>query len=154
MSRTLTLKVSIERNYGQHKITYGIEETVEVANGDERRKAYENLQAQLDDQIHVYEAVHLSRVRLPNGQAGNNGSSQTSDTFPAKTLLVEFKNGRKEIRIKGGAWTKHGVPVYQECETNFHIENFEFGVHDISSYNLIATVEIVAGNPKRIRSLK
>lgn len=153
MTRRLTLKVTIKRNYGQHEISYGLEETVEVSNGDERRKAFQNLQSQLDDQINIYEAVYLPHIVLPTGQANNSSKSTQSDTFPAKTLIIEHKNGRRETRIKGGKWEKHGVPVYDECETLFHVEQFELGIHDISSYNLTATVDIVEGKAKRVRSL-
>lgn len=153
MGRTLTLKVSIKRNYGKHEITYGIEETVEVENGDERRKAFQNLQGQLDDQINLYEAVYLPNVKIPDtGAVGS--TAKASDTFPAKTLVIEHKNGRRETRVKGGAWEKFGVPLYEECETLFPHEQFEYGVHDISGYNLTATVEMADGKAKRIRSLK
>lgn len=153
--RLLMLRVGIKRNYGAHEISFEVAEQVEVTNGQERRDAFMNLQAQLEDQINVYEHVSLPHVKLPSGSivaAGNDG--WTTDTFPISKISVEFKQGKRFVAAHGGKWQKFGVPIYKECASNLNIEDLALGDFECSALNLTATVSIKDGKAKRVDSIK
>lgn len=152
--RTFVIRAGLKRNYGKHEVYYEISEQIEVADGQQRRDAFQNLQAQLEDQIRVYEAVSLPHVRLPqeSGSRGNVESGQ--DSFPLETIIVESKSGKRYVSATGGKWKKYGVPIYKECDTELDIEALHYGVHDMTTFNITATIEIVGGKAKRVVAIK
>lgn len=153
--RTVQLRVAIRRDYGAHQISFEIAEQVEISNGQERRDAFMNLQAQLEDQINVYEHVSLPHVKLPSGSivaTGNDG--WTTDTFPISKISVEFKQGKRWVAAHGGKWQKFGVAVYKECSSVLNIEDLALGDFDCSHLNLTATISIKDGSAKRVDSIK
>ena len=152
--RTLMLRAGIRRNYGGHEMYFEIAEQVEIANGQERRDAFMNLQAQLEDQINVYEHVSLPHVKLPAGnvvQLGNDG--WTTDTFTIAKISIEFKQGKRFVAAHGGKWQKFGVPIYKECISALNIEDLALGDFDCGSLGLIATISLKDGKAKRVDSI-
>ena len=153
--RTLMLRAGIRRNYGGHEIWFEVAEQVDVANGQERRDAFMNLQAQLEDQINVYEHVSLPHVKLPSGAiVTGGGDGWTQDTFPVSKISVEFKQGKRFVAAHGGKWQKFGVPIYKECITPLNIDDLALGDFDCSGLNLTATVSLKDGKAKRVDSIK
>lgn len=153
--REFKLNLEIERNYGKHKIRFGISEIVHVENGTERREAFNNLLLQLNDQIRLYEHTELGNVTLPQtSNAPDNGNSNNLETFTATHLVVENKQGKKYISVKGGKYAKFGVAVYEECQTDLPIEEYDYGVHDLTHMNLTAMVDVVDGKPRRTVSIR
>lgn len=154
-TRKLTIAVNIERNYGKHKISFSMSESVTVANGAERREAYNNIVGQLEDQIRLYEHVNLGNLQLP--QDNNGGAPQTNNVlekFKVTALVVESKNGKRYVSVQGGKYAKYGVAVYEECITDLPIETYEYGVHDLTAHDLTATVDIVDGKARRTVSIQ
>lgn len=151
--RDLRLNVEVTRNYGLHSVKFGLSEVVTVEHGQARRDAFANLLVQLDDQIKLYEETMLQDTRLPMVMSSNTDSKVK--TIPAVKLVVENKQGKREVSLQGGQYSKHGVPVYSDtCETELDIDNYEYGVHDLSHHNLTATIDIVDGKPKRVLVIK
>lgn len=148
------IRAGIRRNYGLHEVYYEISEQVTVSNGQERRDAFQNLQAQLEDQIKVYEAVSLPHVRLPQTAGHPQTGNANSDTFPLESIRVEFSQGKRIVRAIGGKWKKFGIPVYDDCDTMIGHEALDFGEHPMSELNLTVHVELEDGKPKRARSIK
>jgi len=153
-TRTLLIRAGIKRNYGKHEIYYEISEQIEVANGQERRDAFQNLQAQLEDQISVYEHVSLPHVKLPAGGPADSGSKGTTDTFPVDSITIESVKGKKHIAAMGGKWKKFGVPIYSECETSLDVSLWDYGVHDVAHLGLTAKIYIEGDRAKRVMSIK
>lgn len=153
-TRTFALRVGIKRKYGDHEISFEIAEQVECAGGQERRDAFLNLQAQLEDQIQIYEKVSLPHVQLP--QRGGAVSNQAGgiDTFVLENIIVESKGGKRFVSAAGGKWQKFGVPIYKECGTDIIWQELAFGVHDFSHLNMTVTVDIEDGKAKRCRSIR
>lgn len=153
--RELTISVAINRHYGQHEIRFAMAEVVRVANGAERREAYNNLLAQLDDQIKIYEDVHLQHVTLPQGQSLRNDDLNKLEKFTITAINVEFKNGKKYISAQGGKYAKFGVAIYPDsCVTDLPIEDYELGLHDMTVHNLTATIDLVDGKAQRVVSIQ
>lgn len=153
--REIKLKVEITRNYGVHSITFGMDEVVTVANGHERREAYNGLVKQIQDQIAVYEAYDLPNLKLPVLQGNQPQASNRVETFKVTHLVVESKNGKRYLSAKGGKYTKYGVALYPDtCETQLPIETYDYGVHPMDSLNVTATVDVVNGKAQRVLSIK
>lgn len=153
--RELRIVVEITRNYGAHSIKFGMGEVVKVANGSERREAFNNLLSQLDDQINIYEDVHLQHVTLPQGQSLRNDDLNKLEKFTITAINVEFKNGKKYISAQGGKYTKFGVAIYPDsCITDLPIEDYELGLHDMTVHNLTATIDLVDGKAQRVVSIQ
>lgn len=154
MARTFQMRVGITRRYGDHEIYFEIAEQVEVSGGQERREIFLNLQAQLEDQITVYEKVSLPHVQLPQRNGSNGASSGASDTFVLDSIVVESKGGKRFVSAAGGKWKKHGVPVYPECSTDIDFALLDYGRHDFAHLNMTVTVDIENGSAKRCRSIR
>lgn len=153
--RDLKLNVEVTRNYGLHSVKFGLSEIVSISNGQQRRDAFANLLVQLDDQISLYESVHLQETRLPNVvDSASNGTANNLEQFKPTTLMIESKGGKRIVSIKGGKYSKFGVPVYPECVTDLPIDSYDYGAHDLTQHDLTATVDIVDGKAKRTVSIK
>lgn len=152
--RTFVIRAGVTRRYGDHEIYYEISEQIEASNGQERRDAFQNLQAMLDDQVKVYEAVSLPHVRLPQGSAAASTGGTVSDTFPLESIIVENKQGKRFVSACGGRWAKFGVPIYKGCQTDIDIANLDYGVHDFSHLQAVCTIELEGDKAKRVRSIK
>ena len=153
--RTLMLRVGVTRKYGAHEVYFEMAEQVDIENGEQRREAYLNLLAQVDDQIKHYEHFLLPTVKLPMGgsSAPASGNASTKE-FKPDSISVEFKDNKRQVSLKGGEYQKFGVPLYKECDTVWPIETADFGTHDLRNSGLVAVVELVGGKPKRVLSLK
>jgi len=152
--RTFVIRVGVRRSYGAHEIYYEISEQIEVESGEERRSAFLNLQAQLDDQVKVYEEISLPHVKLPAGTKGSGAASVSLETFPLELIKVEFQDGSKRIKACGGKYMKWGVPVYKECFTELPIETLAYGPHDYRDLKLTCTADVEGGKPVRVRAIK
>ena len=151
----MTFSLKINRNYGNHSIEFGLSEVAEIRSGAERRTHFNGLVKQLEDQIEQYEKHHLSHVTLPTNAPAGQGALPLMETLRPSSIVVEHKNGKRMISLKGGKYQRHGVPIYEDtCKTDLPIESYEYGEHDISQHNLMATIDIEGGSPKRVTSIK
>jgi hypothetical protein len=152
--RTFMLRVGIKRKYGDHEISFEIAEQVDCNGGKERREAFLNLQAQLEDQIQVYETVSLPHVQLPQRGQSSGSATGSADTFVLKDIVVESKSGKKFVSARGGRWEKFGVPIYKECASDLIWDELPYGVHSFEHLNLTVTVELEDNKAKRCRSIR
>lgn len=154
-SRSMTLTVNINRNYGDHSIDFGISEIVHVKSGSHRRSAFNNLILQLNDQIELYETVNLKQIRLPETSTKSNNVEDNVIVLPITHIAIENKNGKKYMSGQGGQYSKHGVPIYADtCATDLVLDEYDYGVHDITAHNLKMAIDVVDGKPKRIIAIK
>jgi hypothetical protein len=154
-SRKFQVSVEVTRNYGLHSIKFALSENVTVNNGQERRDAFASLMVQLTDQISLYESIHLPELRLPSVSNQHEASSPNNfKKVKATQLVVESKGGKRYLSVKGGEYTKFGVAIYPECDTAILLDEYDYGVHDLTPHNLDAVIEIVDGKPRRVVSLK
>lgn len=153
--RTLMIRVGLTRKYGAHEVYFEMAEQVEVHNGEERREAYLNILAQVDDQIKHYEHFLLPLVKLPHG--GNPATvseAATTKEIKAKSISVEFTKGKRWVSLMGGDFIKFGVPLYKDCDTQWPVETAELGIHNVEHLNMTAVIELDGKKPKRVLSLK
>lgn len=153
-ARTFLIKAEITRDYGKHKVTFGLSEQVDCESSGAVKDAFLSLQSLLENQITIYEAVSLPHVRLPHVSSSSGGESSSADSFPLEVIRVESSNGKKRIRAVGGKFTKHGVPVYQECATDLDLDLLDYGNHDFKHLNLTVKYESENGQPKRAVSIR
>lgn len=153
--RAMNFHVEITRNYGSHTIKFGISELQNVSSGSERRAHFNNLVSQLEDQIEVYERTHLPHVDLVTFPKPHEADDTVLNQGKPTALVVEHRNGRREVSLKVMQYQKHGVPVYSDtCITDLPLAEYELGEHDLTHLDLTATVDIVDGKPKRVLSIK
>ena len=153
-TRTFQLEAKITRNYGKHEITFGLTETVQCASTGQVKEAFLDLQSLLENQITLYEAVSLPHVQLPGVREQHTASEASADTFTLELIRIESSNGKKRIRAVGGKYTKHGVPVYEECATDLPLESLDYGNHNFKHLNLKVKVKLEDGKPKRAVSIR
>jgi len=152
--RTFLARAEISRDYGKHKITFGLSESVECSSVGEVKEAFLNLQSLLENQITVYEAVSLPHVRLPHAGGVDEKAVSSADSFILESVLVESVGGKKRVRAIGGKYTKHGVPVYPECGTDLNVFKLDYGSHDFRHLNLTVKAELDGDKPRRALSIK
>lgn len=152
--RRFLVRAGLRRNYGKHEVYYELSEEILATSTGQVRDAFINLQTLLENQIAVYEQVSLPHVKLPDVQSGDSETTPAPDDFNLECIKVEFTNGKRIVKATGGQWTKHGVPVYEECSTDLPIETLDYGVHDYRHLNLRVKADIVGGKPKRAVSIK
>jgi hypothetical protein len=156
--RQMSFRVMVKRNYGAHEISFELGEILDISSGHERQSAFDNLLAQVNDQIKRYEELELPHVKLPMGQASQAPKSHAEnvghEAFLVETIKVEHVEGKRRVRCCGGKFLKHGVTAYPECETNYPIESLDYGTHDVRHLKMLATCEAENGVIKRVRSLK
>ncbi len=152
--RTFQVKAEITRDYGKHKITFGLVESVECSSVGEVKEAFLNLQSLLENQITVYEAVSLPHVKLPNQSNSVEGNQHTGESFQLETILVESQGGKRRVKAKGGKYQQFGVPVYEECATDLDLKLLDYGVHDFKHLNLTVKVELDGDKPRRALSIR
>lgn len=153
-TRTFLIRAEISRDYGKHKVTFGLSESVECASSGAVKDAFLDLQSLLENQIQIYEQVSLPHVKLPNAVGAVEGYQHSGDSFPLELIKVEFTEGKKRIKAVGGKYTKHGVPVYKECATDLDVEKLDFGVHDFRHLNMTVKVELDGNKPRRALSIR
>lgn len=153
-TRTFLAKAEITRDYGKHKITFGLAEQVECGSTGEVKEALLNLQSLLENQITVYEAVSLPYVKLPNAGLPEQTGVSSGDAFTLESILIESVGGKKRVRAIGGKYTKHGVPVYPECGTDLDLFTLDYGSHDFRNLKLTVKVELDGDKPRRALSIR
>ncbi len=152
--RTFQLRAGIKRSYGQHEISFEIAEQIEADSTGQVRDGYISLLALLNNQIKLYEELELPHVKLPQGAVTNAGG-QSAEQFNLDTISVEFTDGKRVVKAKGGKYDKFGVRVYDECQTDLDIAGLTFGEHkQFSTLNLTCYVDLENGKAKRVRAIK
>lgn len=150
--RVLTISCSVRRDYGAHQVEFAVSEVVTVNSGVARRNAYNNLYENLSDQIALYETVYLPHVKLPQNTGQKHSVNDDGiDVFKVDSIEISYQ-GEKRIKVRGGRWLKHGVPIYPDSPIYSLVEDLDYGTHE-SFKGWTATAQLSKGIPKRITGL-
>lgn len=152
--RRFLVRAGLKRNYGKHEIYFELSEEISAASTGQVREAFLSLQSLLDEQVKVYEQTSLPHVALPDSRNTGASSAAGLETFALETIKVESQDGKKRIKACGGKYVKHGVPVYEECQTDLPIETLDYGVFDYRELKLTVSVQMDNGKPKKAVSIR
>lgn len=142
------VKVGWARRYGAHNFQIATEIEVSYVSESEVTSAIEkevlNIAAHFD---------HLEKnivPNLPNTTTAEQGGTR-QEWLPVSLVVVEFKNNRKQISLKGGNFTQYGIPVYEDSleEDFLNLTEWGFG-EEAPKVPAKMLVEFKGGKPKRV----
>jgi hypothetical protein len=150
VSDTLTIGMSITRNYGPVSIGFNMSaDFVHDGSAASRAAAARWLDGAIKDMADTWERENISTAS--RGSSSAPQQSVASETLEG-VLEHAFENEQHRFRFKAGRWEKYGVPVYKEAYELAGLgENTPMG--RVGDYR--ATIEYGGdGKPKRAVALE
>lgn len=155
VSNETRIEVSITRKYGMIDIGFSISRVVSSKDKDECRIVRERLIYEVNQAHADFASKYLPQEKSPNSAQNYDNSTQEGMVeFSPTKISVKVENGKTLFRLHGGAWSRFGVPLYDEIliASGFHPQDIPYTGLPLSGYTAVA--QVVKGQPKRITELK
>lgn len=140
----VTVTVGITRHYQEASFEYGLSAKYHITKDSQIAIAFDELREIIEAQ---------QELTTANRPALMPQSQTTVQTLTMDILCThirrEFTEGKDKIKLLGGEFTKHGIPVYPEFMEALHINMEKLPMGD-TPYNKTVRVQLdQQGKPKR-----
>lgn len=113
-TRTINIRASISRHYGNVTVTFGMDEYIDVSSGAMRRDAMNNLVEQINDQHDVYASEFLHKEKNYGATVDFKKPDAGKIRVEANKLVCEVKGGKRYFSFICAGYQKFGVRVWDD----------------------------------------
>lgn len=109
-----TLSVKITMHTGKMSVEFGADRTFNIESAAHRQAGYEALSRAVMKDLTGWVSRHAGAMGPLAAGASGGGVAQVEQVISVQTLVHEYANDQHRFKVRGGNFTKWGVPVYPE----------------------------------------
>lgn len=143
------ISVKISQNFGAVTIEVGHEAGYEIDGREKRNAVYQGVMAMLQAQIKEF-----TRDGLTDIPSTPILGSVSTEVLHGGAVVAEMRDGEMLLRWRGGKYSKHGVPIYDEVAAKLPFEpQMALVKGGVPTDNWTIYVEVENGKPKRVAKM-
>lgn len=144
---SVKLTASLTRNYGAVSASFGAEIIIDGGSPETTNSGYALLLDIIGAQFDHFESAVLHKTIPDPAIFDAKGAGAKPEIIECETMVVETYQGKTVYKVRGGRFTKFGVPIYPEVLSQYRdLDKLAVG----SQYNMKGwkMAVDVSGKPK------